>query len=126
MANREIDFMAWNGRELYYPDSLLNNPLEVGYLDDSGCPKAQYGRPLIQYTGLKDKNGKKIYEGHIVKFGAQLGSVAEVKWLIKNAGFLVKDKWGDWQWLYDVVASTNCEIIGNIYENPDLLEAKDE
>lgn len=75
-----------------------------------------------QFTGLLDKNEKEIYEGDIIRFGAQYGSVSDVKYITKNAGYLVKDKFGDWQWLYDVVASTNCEIIGNIYDNPDLLK----
>lgn len=77
---------------------------------------------LCQYTGLKDKNGKEIYEGDIVKFGSQYLSTNEVKFLESNAGYLVKDKWGDWQWLYDVCGSTNIEVIGNRFENPELLK----
>ena len=69
-----------------------------------------------QFTGLRDDNGKEIYEGDIINFGAQLGSKNEVKFLEINAGFLVKDKYGDWKWLYDIVGSTNCKIIGNIFE----------
>jgi uncharacterized phage protein (TIGR01671 family) len=76
---------------------------------------------LMQFTGLTDKKGKEIYEGDIIKFGSQLGSISEVKFIEKNGGFLVKDKFGDWKWLYDVLGSTNSEVIGNIYENPELL-----
>jgi uncharacterized phage protein (TIGR01671 family) len=75
-----------------------------------------------QYTGLKDEEGKEIYEGDIVKFGSQMGSTGDIRYLNKNAGFLIKDKWGDWQWLYDVLASTRNEILGNIYDNRELTE----
>lgn len=79
---------------------------------------------LMQCTGLKDDNGKLIFEGDIIKFGSRFESMSGVRFIEKNAGFLIKDKFNDWKWLYDVVYSTNNEIIGNIYENPELLEKK--
>ncbi len=75
-----------------------------------------------EFTNVDDDSGHEIFEGDIINFGAQLGSKSQVKFLKKNAGFLVKDKWGDWQWLYDVAASTTCRLIGNIHDNPKLLE----
>lgn len=65
---RGIKFRAWDGKEIYFPESFLNNPLEVGYFDDSGCPKGRYAHPLMQNTGLKDRNGKEIYEGDIIRY----------------------------------------------------------
>jgi uncharacterized phage protein (TIGR01671 family) len=84
---------------------------------------------LMQCTGLKDKNGKLIYEGDIVKipndydtYGMFAGEKREVYFY--EGGFRLKPKWDKnsrGNWLED----TNVfEIIGNIYENPELLENK--
>lgn len=68
-----------------------------------------------QCTGLKDKNGKLIYENDIVKFK---NDISEVKWCIN--GFAIDD---GVQYLVD---DMDIEVIGNIHENPELLEGKTE
>ena len=78
-----------------------------------------------QYTGLTDKNGRKIFEGDIVNFynGDGEFSPYEVRW--QDSGFSVLMN-GDHD-LFDVLDdffSRHCEIIGNIYDNPELLEVK--
>ena len=76
---------------------------------------------LMQYIGLKDKNGKEIYEGDILfeSFGERYYKV-----VFENGGFRAEFK-GDFDEhsfdLIDVVAQ-GCEIVGNIYENPELME----
>ena len=76
---------------------------------------------LMQYTGLKDKNNKEIYEGDILfeSFGERYYKV-----VFENGGFRAEFK-GDFEEhsldLIDVVAQ-GCEIVGNIYENPELME----
>lgn len=78
---------------------------------------------LMQYTGLHDKNGKEIYEGDILRFNEV--DTAIVEWNEKYAYFMVRpiqDYYFDSDVLGHAIEYNNAEIIGNIYENEDLLE----
>ena len=85
---------------------------------------------LMQSTGLKDKSGQEIFEGDIVSDGFDIGDIKSHKTL----GFYMVDKKGVERWFSDgatiegfeeyvKTAFKNIEVIGNIYENPELLEA---
>jgi len=86
---------------------------------------------LMQFTGLKDKNGKDIYEGDIIRYFNLLGELAIGIIVFKDGSFRFKNtnnqearQWndGDHDW-YSIenIELFEMEIIGNIYENPELL-----
>lgn len=80
---------------------------------------------LMQSTGLFDRNGKEIFEGDILDYR---GRKALVRWHGSYASFIYRfvdephKRKAEWKPLY--LAYMKCEIIGNIYENPELLEDK--
>ncbi len=72
---------------------------------------------LCQYTGLKDVNGKEIYEGDIVR---TFGESFIVFYSQEQVGYLLKDTDG----YLETIRTYRVEVLGNIYENPELLEEK--
>ncbi|MEZ7653071.1 YopX family protein [Streptococcus sp. 27098_8_103] len=80
---------------------------------------------IMQSTGLVDKNGKEIFEGDILDYK---GRKALVRWHGSYASFIYRfvdephKRNAEWKPLY--LAYMKCEIIGNVYENPELLEDK--
>ena len=72
---------------------------------------------LMQYTGLLDKNGKEIYEGDIIK---EIMCVSPFSVVFLEGSFLAHD--GEGPSLYLTGDGLVFEIIGNIYENPELLK----
>ena len=78
---------------------------------------------LMQSTGLEDKNGKEIFEGDIAKMAKDVYSDPTYYEIVRHRGGayrLESNQHGCELWL----RHTNCEVIGNIYENPELLEEK--
>ena len=126
---REIKFRAWVKEKKAIFEVVLINYVtkKVTYLLERvghllSIRDAKFNDvELMQYTGLKDKNNKEIYEGDILfeSFGERYYKV-----VFENGGFRAEFK-GDFDEhsfdLIDVVAQ-GCEIVGNIYENPELME----
>ena len=130
---REIKFRAWD-KKIEQIVEVLTISWRCGHVECvhhakdhkggvylfNGESKADY--ELMQYTGLKDKNGVEIYEGDIVRNGASVekveygtiecanGNCHEEDWFSIQAWSAGGEPIGTW-----------FEIIGNIYENPELL-----
>lgn len=108
--NREIRFRAWWNNEMHY---------DSHHKPDVKCE-------VMQYTGLKDKNGKEIYEGDVVK--CQQGCNHEIRYVDDIGG----EFGGGLPGFCLEGLRRNCgkgyawtgeeEVIGNIYENPELIE----
>lgn len=120
---REIKFRAWNKEE----NLMISNPYinEAGYLNEDIAQMQDNGLILMQYTGLKDKNGVEIYEEDIVKCSELPNITGKPLYNPDNLVFEVKynspyiDPFAQF-----IVADS--EVIGNIHETPELLkEAKD-
>ncbi|MEQ6355147.1 YopX family protein [Lysinibacillus sp. M3] len=115
---------------------IKRNEFYIGYISDvSGIWSEIQVEPKTvgQYTGLKDKNGKEIYEKDVVDIHGQklivhLGNHAYdtrdllVGGLFREVyGFYLESPCGSWEVNIAVVVD-NVEVIGNIYKNPELLE----
>lgn len=131
MSQKEIKFRAW-GRDTFViekpftmahfslKDVIENDRVFITDSKDDLVIMDYEGAEIMQYTGLKDKNGKEIYEGDI--------------FTMLNIDYLVEwnDRKGKWNfycpelshpsyWGLTAGQMKRCKIIGNIYENPDLL-----
>ena len=82
------------------------------------------GDIIMQYTGLKDKNGVEVYEGDILsnEYPYKTFEVGVVEYL--EDGFVVN--YGNDEICYLGSTKDNREVIGNIYENPELIEVKED
>lgn len=109
---REIKFRAWDGKRMTTSGIMFNNT--------NSCLEVPQGSQmkLMQYTGLKDKNGKEIYEGDIINSSMRFCAYGTV---------VFSEKLGAWVSFVkehnDILLSEliGVEILGNIYENPELL-----
>lgn len=127
--SREIKFKAWLKKQkkmvevhkIDFQDRVITH-----YLDDLPFPtliKCSFDDvELMQYTGLKDKNGKEIYDGDIMKVTPPIWAKEGIfKVIYDNGRFIITDN-KVWQNIGTLVEYS--EVIGNIYDNPELLEVE--
>ena len=123
---REIKFRAWDEETKTMLDDCADgvmiqmNSGRVGEYDDDGNFVDEF-YPLMQFTGLHDKNGKEIYEGDIVQWddtiddGYGCGYLTTIREVVTFGGGAYNPT--------STMPSKYFEVIGNIYENSDLLKA---
>ena len=115
---RETKFRVWTGKRMITP-ALEFDDFDKPFTITDLVVIPEVNLKWMQYTGLKDKNGKEIYEGDWVKDGNE--SVGLVEW--HDMGFVFQHNKGK-GWLHPISSGMDgptLEIIGNIYENPELL-----
>ncbi|MDP1570801.1 MAG: YopX family protein [Vicinamibacterales bacterium] len=126
---REIKFRAWDGREMHHelthmlaPNGRAYPTLPLG----AGLPKeirvknsADLHVVIQQFTGLHDKNGMKIYEGDVLRI---FDENYEVKFVVNDSKCFVDYGYPN---IHNGPAPHWVEVIGNIYDNPELLPSSD-
>lgn len=133
---REIKFRVWDNTEKVFLEGwrtaqLVIRPLSGRVTDGATTPDVT----LMQYTGLKDKNDKEIYEGDIES--DENGNLSVVCYLEKYGAYCfvplvlyvnedyenqVEYGYGYDCYFHNAIPSKYSTVIGNIYENPELLE----
>lgn len=143
--SREIKFRAWDeiGKWMGNVTSFDFDEgavfIETKHSDDENRFEIN-NVPVMQFTGLKDKNGMEIYEGDIIYWEIDNGvGIESYTAIVKWSENLVKEGWSQtYKWLvgytknyyrgsYDELSTPaayndELQVIGNIYENPELLE----
>lgn len=128
---REIKFRVWDpkGKQMIENDNLVMNCDGFFAIDEEGTDFPM--DIVMQYIGIKDKNNREIYEGDIVRaFSEGSSHVGEIKWRDSADGgacpcYIIYPAFFNNQfWHLNGGPRDNAiEVIGNIYENPELLKS---
>lgn len=125
---REIKFRAWDRELKEWTNYSIADDLPRFYDKHTGCWKTdKEGKRFIicQYTGLKDDNDREIYEDDIIKAVSFAKPIGIVEYSDENQAFIFNDldkKYRGYSTELMNQFDDGFEILGNIYENPELLE----
>lgn len=116
---REIKFRAWDKEDCKW---LVAEPI-YGFFPElpieEEIEQSERYSEIQQFTGLKDRNGKEIYEGDLVRMWGRVDEkICLVKWLPEHCSYYLSQSPED---LAGYMLLRSDEVIGNIYETPDLL-----
>lgn len=118
---KEIKFRAWveKFKEMYIV-KMIDLQKEIAYFDKYNY-RSFYDIDPMQYTGLKDKNNKEIYEGDILSDG---NNEKPYKVIFENGSFRAEFEGDFEEYSFDLIniVAQGCEVVGNIYENPELMK----
>lgn len=119
--NDRLKFRGWDNFEkkmISWDECLKNESLIAEFLLNA----VRY--TAMQCTGLKDKNGRLIYEGDIVNILCEIEEQGVIEWATEEAQFVVSAEQAGFVANFDNYRGSDLEVIGNIHENADLLEDK--
>lgn len=116
---REIKFRAWDGKKMTREYTLYE-------MLSFQLPNNGLKHNWLQYTGLKDKNGKKIFEGDIIEWVNWSNNESKLITIIEYEDDYAAFFFGNWYERSFPETSEEALIIGNIYENPELLDRVEE
>lgn len=147
MISRPIKYRAWTGNEMVAVQSLCFNDKgciwygraphmgwafvwpEAEWTVDDPKPTDDLLKPVMQWTGFKDIDGKEIYEGDIVSWcGDEATLVIDYCEEYARFGGLICLQYGEevendaYQWFDDYGMPDKLKVIGNVYQTPELLK----
>lgn len=119
--NRELKFRAWDGQKMRYLDQMFIGVGQIGFSDTHWVDLDAHDKEdtvIMQYTGYSDAKGKKIYKGDIVEVAREAyqpeGPLKKYRVVLNHESLL--------DVLNHAEAVKDGVVIGNIYENPELVK----